>query len=892
MVQIQDEKRKSLRGGLKKKMKNFEYKVSVIVPVYNVSEYLEKCLDSLLAQTMDKNQMEILLINDGSTDNSFEICRDYASYNSVFKLFTKENEGLSATRNFGIDRAKGKYLMYLDSDDTFAPETVKAVTDFFDKHYDEVDLVTYLDQPYKSGQKLKVHYRYGYMKKSGIYDLNKLPYISQTRVNICVKNMDENFYFDTTPGFRLEDQEYCSKVLMAKQKIGFCDKGEYRYNRSNGGSIVSNYFYAYYIFESSMDYFERLFAQFEGEVPRYYQSMFMNDLQWKHNENKLYPYHYNKEDFDHAMDRIKALLAKVEPDIIYNHPQLDNFNKQYWLNMKPNVYPAVIADDELCIYVDGKRIYHWNMTELIMHKLRVNGDDLRFMGFIKTPIYAYRNEPMDIYAVENEDFEHKKKIPVYESIYSYYHSLTKTCNFWGFSYHCDINKVHSLRFVVDYDGIFYNTRFFCMPVAVFTDKISSYIRGNARLTRDGNTLRIEKVSPEQAEVFEDNQNQAFKNSSSICGIRKKSLAYRKEHRVWLYYDLHTVEKDNGYYQFMNDIKHDDGIERYYVYDRELSEIEHLFTDELKSRLVRFGSRQHKLLYLSAEKILTAFYGFSTISPFKTETEEANYLDIFKAEIYYLQHGVLHANLRTKNHAERCRADKYVVSTPFEKKTLMEHYAYEEDDIVCTGMARYDYMDRSRKPLNRIIFAPSWREYLTVVLSGSNWELQKNKVANSDYYIKFMEFLTGEKLARLLEENDLYLDLKLHPIIKDSKDLFETDNPRICFAPDSVDLEDYKVFITDISSYVYDFVYLKRPVIYFMPDMDQFKSGMNHYRELELPFEEGFGNLALEADEAADELEKIILNNFEPEKKFKDKMASFFFESSHHAEDLYDYIMKK
>ena len=115
-------------------MNNYQYKVSIIVPVYNVSEYLEECLDSLLAQTMNRSEMEILLINDGSTDNSLEICQEYAEKHDVFKLFSKENEGLSATRNFGIMRAKGKYMMYIDSDDKFSPETVKKVTDFFDKH--------------------------------------------------------------------------------------------------------------------------------------------------------------------------------------------------------------------------------------------------------------------------------------------------------------------------------------------------------------------------------------------------------------------------------------------------------------------------------------------------------------------------------------------------------------------------------------------------------------------------------------------------------------------------------------------------------------------------------------------------------------------------------------
>ncbi|MDE6724982.1 MAG: glycosyltransferase, partial [Ruminiclostridium sp.] len=242
--------------------KNFEYKVSVIVPVYNVEQYLRGCLDSLLAQTIDHEQMEVLLINDGSTDNSLAICEEYAELFSCFKLFSKENEGLSATRNYGILRAKGKYLMYIDSDDMFTPETVKEVTDFFDTVYDEVDLVTYLDQPYKNGVKMKPNIRYKYMTESQVYNLADYPYICQTRVNICVKNLPrKNFLFDTTPNFRLEDQEYCSKVLMDKKKIGFCKKGEYCYNRSNEGSIVANIFHAYYIFETSTDYFEKLATQ-------------------------------------------------------------------------------------------------------------------------------------------------------------------------------------------------------------------------------------------------------------------------------------------------------------------------------------------------------------------------------------------------------------------------------------------------------------------------------------------------------------------------------------------------------------------------------------------------------------------------------------------------------
>lgn len=875
-------------------MSNYQYKVSIIVPVYNVSEYLRGCLDSLLAQTIDPDDMEILLINDGSTDNSLEICQEYADEYPVFKVFTKENEGLSATRNFGIKRAKGKYMMYIDSDDTFSPETVKSVTDFFDAHYDEVDLVTYLDQPYKFGEKMKPHYRYRYMTKSGVYSLDKFPYITQTRVNICVKNLfGENCLFDTTPGFRLEDQEYCSKVLKNKLCIGFCDKGEYQYNRSNDGSIVSNYFYAYYIFESSMKYFEDLFDSFNGVIPKYYQAMYLNDLIWKHNENKLYPYHYNKADFDHAMNRIKNLLSKVDWEIIVNHPQLDNFQKQYWLNMKPNISPIVYSGgDRFSIYVEGNRIYNWNKFEIIMHKIRVYGNDLRFLGFVKSPIYTYLKDKAKVYVIENGDYENRKLLDVFLSVHSYYKSDTKTCNFYAFSYHCDTEKVTNFKFIVELDGLEYETNFWCMPVAVFNKEISSYVRNDIRITLEGNALFLEHLDTDSIKEFELEQTEKFKTQKEVYDLRKDSLAYRKDHRIWLYYDLYTVKKDNGYYQFINDLKYNDGIERYYVYDRDLSEIEELFSEEQKRYLVRFGSMMHKLLYLSAEKVLTAFYGFSTISPFGTEAEEGKYLDIIKFETIYLQHGVLHANLVLKNHVERCRADKIVISSYFEKDNYMKKYGYEEGDLICTGMARYDHIDRKRASRNRILFAPSWRQYLTFVQSASKWEVLENKIISSDYYTKFMEFLTDKKLYQLLEKYDLHLDFKLHPIIRDAKNLFQVENDRIHLAPEAVDVEDYKIFITDFSSYVFDYACLNRPVIYFVPDMDQFKSGMNHYRELDLPFEKAFGNLCLEATETVSEIEKIAENNFEPEEKFENRMSEFFFDLDHCADKLYKYLINE
>ena len=92
-----------------------ETKISIIVPVYNASKYLGKCLQSLINQTLP--DIEIICINDGSTDNSLEILKEFEQKNVDIKVFSQKNKGQSIARNFGIRQAKGEYIGFLDADD-------------------------------------------------------------------------------------------------------------------------------------------------------------------------------------------------------------------------------------------------------------------------------------------------------------------------------------------------------------------------------------------------------------------------------------------------------------------------------------------------------------------------------------------------------------------------------------------------------------------------------------------------------------------------------------------------------------------------------------------------------------------------------------------------------
>lgn len=93
--------------------------VSVIMPVYNSVEYLAQAIDSVLAQTFE--DFELILINDGSTDNSLQICEKYQKVDDRIKIINKENGGLCSARNVGLDNAKGKYIAFIDNDDKFEP---------------------------------------------------------------------------------------------------------------------------------------------------------------------------------------------------------------------------------------------------------------------------------------------------------------------------------------------------------------------------------------------------------------------------------------------------------------------------------------------------------------------------------------------------------------------------------------------------------------------------------------------------------------------------------------------------------------------------------------------------------------------------------------------------
>ncbi len=113
-------------------MTHKEISISIIIPVYNVERYLPVCLESIVQQFMD--DYEVILVDDGSTDSSGAICNEYADRHHQFHVIHQQNQGISAARNTGVVKSKGKYLLFLDSDDFLVPNSLSKLLELANKN--------------------------------------------------------------------------------------------------------------------------------------------------------------------------------------------------------------------------------------------------------------------------------------------------------------------------------------------------------------------------------------------------------------------------------------------------------------------------------------------------------------------------------------------------------------------------------------------------------------------------------------------------------------------------------------------------------------------------------------------------------------------------------------
>jgi len=217
-------------------------KLSIIVPVYNVEEYIRPCVESIFKQGLDESTYEVILVNDGTKDNSFGVIEDIVNSHSNILIVEQKNQGLSAARNTGITKATGDYLLFLDSDDLLVENTLGNLTDELEKSLPDILYAGFVKmtneeidkKAFKPQEKFECRETTGRKSFLEDYDARQC-YVWRA---FYKKSFLEDKQLRFIPGIYFEDVPFTTECHL---EAGKCIRTDYTFYiyRQRPGSIVS-----------------------------------------------------------------------------------------------------------------------------------------------------------------------------------------------------------------------------------------------------------------------------------------------------------------------------------------------------------------------------------------------------------------------------------------------------------------------------------------------------------------------------------------------------------------------------------------------------------------------------------------------------------------------------
>ena len=334
---------------------------------------------------------------------------------------------------------------------------------------------------------------------------------------------------------------------------------------------------------------------------------------------------------------------------------------------------------------------------------------------------------------------------------------------------------------------------------------------------------------------------------SIYKIRKSN--------IWLISERGYEARDNSYHFYRYLKENHPEINVRYVISKNSPDIDKIVVSDI----VYYGSKMHYILFLTSELLIsTHIMGYSPDMSLFWRLDKYNLLKIYGKRIF-LQHGVIQ-NYMPSLSKKTTKLDLFITSARKEYEYILENYGYDESNLKCTGLARYDKLINNEK--NQILIMPTFRK----------WLCYTNDFTKSDYFVRWNSLLNNEKLISYLEKNNLMLYFYPHFEMQKYLSNFNSKSKNVVIAS----IHDYdvqklliesKLLVTDYSSIFFDFAYMKKPIVYYQFDKEKFRS--NHYNKGYFDYQkDGFGPVRINENDVV----KDIINF---QKKYLDRVDSFF-----------------
>lgn len=345
--------------------------------------------------------------------------------------------------------------------------------------------------------------------------------------------------------------------------------------------------------------------------------------------------------------------------------------------------------------------------------------------------------------------------------------------------------------------------------------------------------------------------------------------------LWLIGELGVDAKDNGFVFFKYINKTHPEIKAVYYIKKDTpiySEVSQV------GETVEYNSFFHMIAFMKATKII------STQDMYPLPWGRINWREFKivypwiarKKEFVFLQHGITKDDASKNMNFVRTRFDYLVTSTKREFEEInSEKYDYPNGNVIETGMPRFDdlYNNLDKQTKNEILLMPTWRQYLA--------DVSTDEFKASKYYNAFNNLFNNVELIKILRENNMVLSFfpphqEIQKFLSEFKPLDKEVFRMIDVTKESVSnlISESKLMITDYSSVSFDFAYMKKPLIYFQFDLNEFRS--KHYKEGYFSYEvDGFGPVVYDSDLLVIKISEIIKDNFKISDIFMERNNAFF-----------------
>lgn len=896
--------------------KQFEF--TVIMAVYNVEPFLQEAIQSLLFQDIGFGEnVQLILVDDGSIDGSGKICDSFAAlFPENIMVIHQENAGVSAARNAGLPYIRGKYVNFMDSDDKLSRNTLSKIKAFFTQHGERVDLVSipmeFFDA--RTGQHML---NYKYKKGSRVIDLTKeydaiqLSLSSGFTKAECLR---ENV-FDTRL-VNMEDAKVCTEILRVKQNLGVVADARYMYRRRSVGAlsaVQSNYSSpGWYL--PNLKYFSReILSSYEGEeIPLFVQYLVMYDLQWHLVSMDIMAKVLNENECAEYCNLIYSLIQDIDDEIIMAQKDIWQEQKIFLWSKKHGATPELrmnlnLAGNGFDLYLGGEKPYLSIARCKTLYEflsMDKEKDSITFEGYTtllgipadeEVRLYIRINDQEDI-PCETVEGRNVSKEVLGEVIFPGY---TFRCTIENISNYenkgldlCLITEVRGIKFPRDYNvrvGKFF-------PLG--KDFKTAYAEKYGWLIRIGKDqhLILTKVAPE---VIASKEAMLLAEMEDLGESGKKAARRRRMARIlkpffkkeiWIVSDRINKADDNGEAIFSYLQEHKE-IDAYFVLSKDSTDFDRL--SEM-GKTVDYLSEEHLLLHLMADRLISSSGDEYVVNPFGGDKKF--YRDIIsKKQQVFLQHGITKDDISAWINRYEKNLSMFVTAALPEYQSILEgSYFYDEQVVKLTGFPRHDRLvDRHKK---QVAIMPTWRRGL--LRTGNYAKTGKDSLMTgweeSAYFMFYHDLLNDKKLLDKAKELGYEILFFPHPrMLPFAEEVAPASQVKIgeLSAAYRDVLGESSLVVTDFSSVQFDFTYMCKPVIYAHFDTEEFFKGQVYapgYFDYE---RDGFGEVEYDLESTVDRIIEYMENGCQLKDKYRERIEKFFgFHDKNNCQRTFDAIL--